>query len=184
MWHKMSGQIICRLSLWHRQLPDCFLVLSPALFAAYLGAALANVLSVVSQRGLRTCLNTLPPVPSAPQSQCKPVLQKPFPSSSVSSRVTLLASAPARQKELGLSRLKVNTGQSDAIVGGLVGLFTEGHFEEHYLVTQILSAASSSPSRTRFKSFYYFIILYVYRSTAQLAYGPLYISVWAFATRS
>ena len=39
-----------------------------ALFAAYLGAALANVLSVVSPRELRTCPGTLPGVLASPQS--------------------------------------------------------------------------------------------------------------------
>lgn len=108
----MSGELTCGLSLRHRESPDCFSVLFAALFAAYLGAALANVLSVVSQRGLRTCHNTLPAVLSAPQSQCEPLLQEPVPNSSLSTQITLRAPAPARQKELALKSLNVNCWSS------------------------------------------------------------------------
>lgn len=146
----MSGEITCGLSLRRRESPDCFSVLFAALFAAYLGAALANVLSVVSQRGLTTCHNTLPAVLSAPQSQCEPLLQEPVPNSSLSSQITLLPRhLPGRRS--WLSKVSMSTvGPVRSRSVGPMELLTEGQFDEHYLVNRILPV--TSPSRSSFKS--------------------------------
>ena len=66
---------------------ELFLGSFPALFAAYLGAALANMLSVVSQPGLCMCLTLSPVFSRLP----KPFLQEPLPSSSLLSQIMVFA---------------------------------------------------------------------------------------------
>ena len=146
----MSGEIICRLSLRHRQSLDCFLVLFPALFAAYLGAALANVLSVVSQRRLRTCHNALPPFSQLPTANASLSSGDPSPTHPSHLKSHRLPQHLLDRRSWVSKGSMSTTGQTDPIVRGPVELVIEGQFEEHYLVTRILSAASSP--RTSFKS--------------------------------